>query len=334
MPDYEELLARLRKLEDENHRLAARIDELTAEEPVNRRGMFKRVALGAAALAVGAEVVTAPEAAAGEGDGLPIRFGVMNMGTSSTGMMMDAINAPGLDVNNTGAADRNSLACAIRGRTFTYGVVGMSESHVGMVGMSTLDEKDLLTVPQPAGVAGIGRNPGAAGVYGRSVDNEGVTGVSTGTAGVHGNCQNDNGIGVFGDGSYGAVGVYGHSGRNSGVLGIANEGYGIRGLANTPQGTGVMGIAIKASGQSITPAAVTGDADAQVGLQGVSNTANAVVGTSGSARGGVFTGGAAQVRLVPGKSATPPANGQTGDLYADSAGNLWYCKQGSWLKLA
>jgi len=333
MHDNEELLTRLRKLEDENRRLSARIDELTAEEPVNRRGMFKRVALGAAALTVGANVVTAPEAAAGDGDGAPIRFGVMNMGTSTTGMMMDAIGAPGLDVDNTGATDQNDMSCAIRGRTYTFGVVGMGESRAGVVGMCTLDEKDLLTVNQPAGVAGISRNPGASGVYGRSADAEGVTGVSNGTAGVHGNCQHDNGVGVFGDGSYGAIGVYGHSGRSSGVLGIANEGYGVRGLANTATGTGVMGIAVKQSGQSVAPAAVTGDADAQVAVQGVSNSGNGVAGTSLSARGGVFTGGAAQIRLVPGNAATPPSSGQNGDLYVDSTGRLWFYRAG-WHNLA
>ena len=242
MHDNEELPARLRKLEDENRRLSARIDELTAEEPVNRRGMFKRVALGAATLTVGANVVTAPEAAAGDGDGAPIRFGVMNMGTSTTSMMMDAIGAPGLDVDNTGATDQNDMSCAIRGRTYTFGVVGMGESRAGVVGMCTLDEKDLLTVNQPAGVAGISRTPGASGVYGRS-------------------------------------------------------------------------------------------ADAQVAVQGVSNSGNGVAGTSLSARGGVFTGGAAQIKLVPGNAATPPSSGQHGDLYVDSTGRLWFYRAG-WHNIA
>jgi hypothetical protein len=50
----------------------------------------------------------------------------------------------------------------------------------------------------------------------------------------------------------------------------------------------------------------------------------------------MFSGGAAQLRLVPGASV--PASGQTGDLFVDSAGHLHYCKAGgstaTWVKLA
>jgi hypothetical protein len=50
----------------------------------------------------------------------------------------------------------------------------------------------------------------------------------------------------------------------------------------------------------------------------------------------MFSGGAAQLRLVPGGSV--PASGQTGDLFVDAAGHLHYCKAGgsnaSWIQLA
>jgi hypothetical protein len=108
---------------------------------------------------------------------------------------------------------------------------------------------------------------------------------------------------------------------------------GVRGLATTPQGTGVIGIAVQRRGQQVTPAAVTGDTDAETGVQGVSKSGNGVVGTSLSARGGVFTGGAAQIRLTPGNAATPPSTGQNGDLYVDSTGRLWFYRAG-WRNIA
>ena len=50
----------------------------------------------------------------------------------------------------------------------------------------------------------------------------------------------------------------------------------------------------------------------------------------------MFSGGAAQLRLVPG--GTLPKSGTTGDLYVDSAGHLHYCKAGgstaTWVQLA
>jgi hypothetical protein len=51
------------------------------------------------------------------------------------------------------------------------------------------------------------------------------------------------------------------------------------------------------------------------------------VASSGQGRGGIFSGKAvAQVQLTPG-NASPPKSGQMGDLYADTAGRLWYCKK-------
>jgi hypothetical protein len=71
----------------------------------------------------------------------------------------------------------------------------------------------------------------------------------------------------------------------------------------------------------------------------VSNSKNAspaILGTGSSiGRGGQFAGGAAQLRLVPG--GTRPTSGQTGDLFVDSGGHLYYCKAGgstaTWVRL-
>lgn len=56
-----------------------------------------------------------------------------------------------------------------------------------------------------------------------------------------------------------------------------------------------------------------------------SSTGPGVHGMSTHGRGGIFAGGAAQIQLSPAGS-THPKSGQRGDLYADAAGRLWYCK--------
>lgn len=59
-----------------------------------------------------------------------------------------------------------------------------------------------------------------------------------------------------------------------------------------------------------------------------------VWGTSATSRGGWFSGGAAQVRLVPADGAHPAA-GLAGDLFVDSAKRLWFCKGGAnWVQVA
>ncbi len=62
---------------------------------------------------------------------------------------------------------------------------------------------------------------------------------------------------------------------------------------------------------------------------GVANTSGGagVQATSSGGRGGIFAGAAAaQIQLTPGH-ASHPRSGQRGDLYADSAGRLWFCKK-------
>jgi hypothetical protein len=56
--------------------------------------------------------------------------------------------------------------------------------------------------------------------------------------------------------------------------------------------------------------------------------ANAGVGVFGlgqtkAGRGGVFSGGAAQIRLLPSSSAEPPETGVSGDLFLDQSCRLW-----------
>lgn len=46
------------------------------------------------------------------------------------------------------------------------------------------------------------------------------------------------------------------------------------------------------------------------------------------ARGGVFAGTKAQIRLTPSKATTHPTTGRRGDLFVDATGRLWFCRSG------
>ena len=84
--------------------------------------------------------------------------------------------------------------------------------------------------------------------------------------------------------------------------------------------------AAKSSG-SVIDASLATSAGVVIGAN--TSTGAGVEGTSSGGRGGVFSGGAAQLQLTGGKS-THPKSGERGDLYADSAGRLWFCtKTGS-----
>jgi hypothetical protein len=76
--------------------------------------------------------------------------------------------------------------------------------------------------------------------------------------------------------------------------------------------------------------ALDAGADSTAAAAQVSNigTGAGVHAASSGGRGGVFSGGLAQLRLTPGSKSTHPAGGERGDLYADSTGRLWFCKKG------
>ncbi len=151
-----------------------------------------------------------------------------------------------------------------------------------------------------------------AGVCGYSESDTGVAGVSRQNTGVSGESNS-------------GYGVTGHSITSHGVHGSGTgAGAGVFGLNDFGGGSGVVG---KTLGS--LRAAVLGDSDdAGPGVRGVSD----------KGRGGTFAGSAAQVRLEPGSRTTHPTVGQTGDLYLDRRGRLWFCKQGgspsTWRQLA
>jgi hypothetical protein len=106
-----------------------------------------------------------------------------------------------------------------------------------------------------------------------------------------------------------------------GVMGLADpSGNGVHGVSST--GNGVMGVS--ASGQ---------------GVLGATSSGAGVYGSSISGYGGMFAGGTAQLRLMPGLTAGAPVGGShlMGELYLDSTGNLFLCTKASpgafWVKL-
>lgn len=73
-------------------------------------------------------------------------------------------------------------------------------------------------------------------------------------------------------------------------------------------------------------------ADDLSAVQGPADPARASADPVGAstepARGGVFAGTKAQIRLTPSKASTHPTSGRRGDLFVDSAGRLWFCRSG------
>jgi len=140
-------------------------------------------------------------------------------------------------------------------------------------------------------------------------------------------------------------GVLGRSTGQPGVMGLSTNSVGVFGTslnatamqAAAGRFTAMYGLSIGPSGGS-GYAGVVGDSNGNAGVAGFTSAASRAAGefthTAGG-RGGLFTGGKAQVRLVPGTAGTHPSGGSAGDLYVDSAHRLWFCKgSGKWVQLA
>ena len=158
-----------------------------------------------------------------------------------------------------------------------------------------------------------------------------ATGGAPGSAGANGiNAASDHGYGVYGT-TIDSTGVFG------GSTSTAGNGVGVEGFSTS--GTGVVG----QGGAFTTPTlpsntGVYGHGTSGNGVYAVSDSSDAIYGTAANGRGGVFAGTAAAVNLAPASANTHPTGGNTGDLFVDSTGALWYCKAGgsaaTWVKLA
>jgi hypothetical protein len=193
------------------------------------------------------------------------------------------------------------------------------------------------TVAGTPGVLGDNNSNDAAsaGISGKSLDTSanpgngfGVQGSSGNGAGVRGVSYLDATQTTLGNGD----GVRGESGQGNGVYGKCEQGIGVRAETN-----GASVPALYARNGNLGSATATGlQALAEgIAVDARSDTGIAVNAMSTSGRAGVFTGGPAPLRLVPG-AVNPPASGQqVGDFYVDFAGNLWYWKGGpNWIQVA
>jgi hypothetical protein len=149
--------------------------------------------------------------------------------------------------------------------------------------------------------------------------------VATGTTvGISANAPT--GVSVSGTGPLGRAIVAGATSKAAAVH-VSNGGTGPALRATTGTGGGMAGTGC-----------VVGDSHEATGVLGLSEGGDGVRGHSKAGRSGSFSGGAAQIKLTPGPGASHPATGQTGDLYCDRSGRLWFCKSGGakavWRELA
>jgi hypothetical protein len=154
------------------------------------------------------------------------------------------------------------------------------------------------------------------GVYGVSAQASGVIGESTSWVGLEGINHAPDQAGLMGWAKGNNTGVMGYSGS-------ANP------PATSPVKTGVYGYAVQAAAS----VGVLGESSLGTGVVGKTSSGVGVRGRATAGRGGQFSGGAAQLRLVPATGAHP-TSGQAGDLFLDKGKSLWLCKGGStWVKL-
>ena len=195
--------------------------------------------------------------------------------------------------------------------------------------------------------------------------------------GVFGRCDTLGGAGVGAEFAHG-VGVRGHSGGNDAVVGLSDApnksgvfgfnsreegvGYGVFGRCDANGGAGVgaesaLGVGVRGHSRFSDGVVGMSDAHARSGVYGVnSNTAGVAYGVFGrsnapagigvgghsdSGYGASFGGGLAPLRIEPASSRGAPSSGnhQTGELFVDNLGDLYFCKTGGngpaakWVKL-
>jgi hypothetical protein len=220
------------------------------------------------------------------------------------------------------------------------GVQGVSHRGVGVDGVCT----DLH--PRSDAHEGV---PPLRNVERRLAEGTGVRGLST-AVGVHGYGSSDPvgiplgvsirpGTGVLGEGQHAGVsGAGGQVGvRGDGGIGVSGVSY-----VGNP---GVVGVSLDRDlgGHPDNPVGATGSGDGIAGgsgtgsgVSGRSDSGAGVTGTSQSGSGGVFSGGAAAIRLSPSQNAGPPASpGEQGDMVVDRDGLLWFCQTpGTWRQIA
>jgi hypothetical protein len=85
---------------------------------------------------------------------------------------------------------------------------------------------------------------------------------------------------------------------------------------------------------NLSPTIVTKTLGTGTGLEASAISGTAVSASSTTGPAAQFSSPVAHLRLKPG-AVDHPAEGESGDVFVDAAGNLWFCKDhGTWVKLA
>jgi hypothetical protein len=243
--------------------------------------------------------------------------GIGVLGTAHIGVQGESSKPAGY-----GVFGRNSAGTGVWGQG-ALGVRGSSTSGIGVYGLTSQTDYGAVYGQHTGtgyGVVGDGVGISRAGVLGRNASGDGVRGEGqTGVYGISTSPNNFNtavagmntggGYGVIGDAqAAGLAGVLGRNGAGTGVLGYGKSG--VRGESNSSGSYGVVGEGVAA--------------------------AHGVSGTSAKGYGGVFKGGRAPLRLMPGTQAGAPTSGThyKGELYLDKEAALFICTAngtpGSW----
>ena len=209
--------------------------------------------------------------------------------------------------NSTAQAERNIPAYGVFGRCDTEAGAGVGAELAFGVGVRSHSGRN-------DAVVGLSDAQNKSGVYGFNSRDSGAA------YGVFGRCAADEGAGVGANSSLG-VGVRGHSQFNDAVVG----------LSDGKVRNGVFGFNSNTSGAAV---GVFGQCDSPQGV--------GVRGASNGGYGASFNGGLAPLRIEPATTKGVPATGahQTGEMFVDSLGDLYFCKTGGvgpaamWVKLA
>src|SRR5215217_1248982 len=318
------------------------------EEKVSRRAMLTKAGAAAVAAVAAGALLSPREAEAHDTD---------------TDVLVDDVVAHFLFVVNNDVAYRN-----------TSGVIEAISSSDGQAGNgvhATQQRNSGAGVygRGPVGVEGSGElrsgNAGAVGVRATGLNYPGVeasTGSEThaaveavnvlgvgvlgeGVHGIQGNGTGASGVGVLGRNSAGEDGQGEGSTQAEDVAGV--RGLGKTGVWGSSFTSGRAGVYGQHTGQGFGVVA-DGEGSAYAGILGRNNTGSGmrgdgVNGVHGKSiiggYGGLFEGGKAQLKLVPGSSAGKPTTGahSKGEIYMDSAGALFVCtadgSPGTWSKI-
>ncbi len=216
------------------------------------------------------------------------------------------VNASGATAVQAAGTSVGVAAIGPTGVSATGATIGVVAS--GPTGLAANGTTVGVTANGPTGVAATGTTTG--------VTASGPTAlVASGTA-VAVSASALTGIAVTGTGSLGRAIVAGATSKAATVV-VTNSGTGPALRTTTGSGSGLSGTGC-----------VVGDSHAGTGVLGLSDGGDGVRGHSKAGRGGNFAGGAAQLKLTPGPLASHPVPGETGDLYCDRTGRLWFCKKG------